>query len=120
MGVSSTRAGYSQHPDLSLVGVLSGIEMACWDIVGKALDQPVYNLLGGQVHEKLRSYTYLYPAPDSETKDVLSVADAFGDAELAPQRAAQYVDQGFYRREIRPRYANVSLRPKAAFPGGAS
>jgi galactonate dehydratase len=23
-------------------------EMACWDIVGKALDQPVYNLLGGR------------------------------------------------------------------------
>ena len=88
-------SGYSQHPDLSLVGVLSGIEMACWDIIGKALNQPVYNLLGGQVHEMLRSYTYLYPAPQSETENTLSVADAFGDAEVAPQRAAHYVEQGF-------------------------
>ena len=44
-------SGYSQHPDMTLMGVLSGIEMACWDILGKALNQPIYNLLGGQVHE---------------------------------------------------------------------
>ena len=102
-------SGYTQHPDLSLVGVLSGVEMACWDIVGKALDQPIYNLLGGQVHEKLRSYTYLYPPPESETKDVLSVADAFGDAELAPERAAHYVDQGFTAVKFDP------VMPMSAF-----
>jgi 2-dehydro-3-deoxyphosphogalactonate aldolase len=33
--------------------------MACWDIVGKALDQPIYNLLGGQFHEELRAYAYM-------------------------------------------------------------
>ncbi|MCZ6747977.1 MAG: mandelate racemase/muconate lactonizing enzyme family protein [SAR324 cluster bacterium] len=88
--------GYAQHPDFALLGVLSGIEMACWDIVGKALDQPVYNLLGGQVHEKLRSYTYLYPAPaDERGEDSLDIADVFGDAERGPQRAAKYVAQGF-------------------------
>ncbi len=53
--------GYSQRPDISLLGVLSGIEMAMWDIVGKALGKPVYALLGGRVHERLRSYTYIYP-----------------------------------------------------------
>ena len=31
-------------------------EMACWDIVGKALDQPVYNLLGGPVRDKVKAY----------------------------------------------------------------
>ena len=40
--------GYSGRPDISLVGVLSGIEMACWDIVGKAVGSPCYELLGGQ------------------------------------------------------------------------
>ena len=37
----------------------SGIAMfetACWDIVGKALDQPVYNLLGGPVRDKVKAY----------------------------------------------------------------
>src|SRR5262249_39026609 len=53
-------SGYSQRPDPSLVAVLSGIEIALWDILGKALDKPVYELLGGRVHERLRSYTYIY------------------------------------------------------------
>ena len=53
--------GYTLRPDLSLVGVLSGIEMACWDIIGKASNRPIYDLLGGRVREKLRTYTYLYP-----------------------------------------------------------
>ncbi|GAA4325702.1 mandelate racemase/muconate lactonizing enzyme family protein [Pigmentiphaga soli] len=35
---------------------LSGIEQALWDIAGKAVDQPVYNLLGGPVRDKLRVY----------------------------------------------------------------
>ena len=33
-------SGYTQHPDLTLVGVLSGIEIACWDIIGKASINP--------------------------------------------------------------------------------
>jgi len=35
---------------------LSAIEIACWDILGKHLNQPVYKLLGGRCHEKLRAY----------------------------------------------------------------
>ncbi len=81
-------SGYTQRPDTSLMGVLSGIEMACWDIIGKELNKPVYALLGGQVHEKLRSYTYLYPK-DSDTSDI------HGDPDLAAERAAEYVEQGF-------------------------
>ncbi len=80
--------GYSLRPDLSLVGVLSGIEMACWDIVGKALDKPVYELLGGRVRERLRSYTYIYPEPDEDDS-------VYRDPDLAAERAAAYVAQGF-------------------------
>ncbi len=36
--------------------VLSGIEIACWDIVGKAAGQPVWRLLGGRCHEKIKAY----------------------------------------------------------------
>ena len=36
--------GYSGRPDISLMGVLSGVEMALWDIVGKAVMKPVYAL----------------------------------------------------------------------------
>ena len=48
-----------RHPSLQATPVLSGIEMALWDIVGKAVSQPIYNLLGGQYHEKLRAYAYM-------------------------------------------------------------
>lgn len=48
-----------RHPSLYATPALSAIEMALWDIVGKATNQPVYNLLGGQVHEQLRAYAYM-------------------------------------------------------------
>ncbi len=35
---------------------VSAIELACWDIMGKALGKPVCDLLGGRCHEKLRVY----------------------------------------------------------------
>lgn len=42
----------------------AGIEMALWDIVGKALDTPVYNLLGGKVRERIPlSYSIPFGAP---------------------------------------------------------
>jgi len=81
-------SGYSQRPDLSLLGILSGIEMALWDIVGKALDKPIYEILGGLVHEKIRSYTYLYPAKPGDPW-------VFGDPDGAAKRAAAYAGQGF-------------------------
>ena len=35
---------------------VSAIEIACWDIMGKACNQPVYNLMGGRCHDRLRAY----------------------------------------------------------------
>ncbi|MBW2091912.1 MAG: mandelate racemase/muconate lactonizing enzyme family protein [Deltaproteobacteria bacterium] len=81
-------SGYTQHPDLSLLGIISGLEMACWDIIGKELNKPVYELLGGQVHEKVRSYTYLYPEKPGEPW-------VFTDPERAAKRASDYAKQGF-------------------------
>ncbi len=82
-------AGYTLRPDVSVMGILSGIEMACWDIVGKEVGKPVYELLGGQVHEKLRSYTYLYPKDDEDP------ASFYADPDLSAERAAETVAQGF-------------------------
>ena len=81
-------SGYSQRPDPSLLGVLSAVEMACWDIIGKELGRPVYDLLGGKVHERLRSYTYLYPAPGEDER-------VYRDPDLAAQRASEYLAAGF-------------------------
>ena len=44
------------HGGVIATSVMSGIELACWDIVGKALGQPVWRLLGGRCHEKIKAY----------------------------------------------------------------
>lgn len=38
---------------------ISGIEMALWDIKGKAFDVPVYELLGGAVRDRLQVYSWI-------------------------------------------------------------
>ena len=48
-----------RHPSLYATPVISAIDMALWDIAGKAANQPIYNMLGGQYHEKLRAYAYM-------------------------------------------------------------
>jgi len=97
-------AGFTQRPDVTLMGVLSALEMACWDIVGKEADQPVYNLLGGRVHERLRSYTYIYARPGDRS-------DVYRDPDLAAERAAEYLKQGFTALKFDP------AGPYSAFDG---
>ena len=102
--------GYTLRPDLSLVSVLSGIETACWDIVGKALDKPVYELLGGRVHERLRSYTYLYPKDGEELID--GTPKAYIDPDTAAERAAENVAKGFTAVKFDPAGPYTTFDPR--------
>jgi 2-dehydro-3-deoxyphosphogalactonate aldolase len=88
-------SGFIHRPDISTMGILSAIEMACWDIVGKDVNKPVYKLLGGQVHEKLRSYTYIYPKEGDKT-------NVYADPVLAAERAAEYLAMGFTALKFDP------------------
>ena len=81
-------SGFTQRPDLTMMGVVSGLEMACWDIIGKAAGKPVYELLGGMVNERLRSYTYLYPKNSRGEYD-------YDDPDLAAGCAVENVKRGF-------------------------
>lgn len=102
--------GYSLRPDLSLMGVLSGLEIALWDICGKSVGKPVYELLGGRVHEKLRTYTYLYPKDGAVvTEDEPHV---YNDPELAAELAAEYVAQGFTAIKFDPAGPYSSFDPR--------
>ncbi len=82
---------FSRHPGTLATEAVGALEIACWDIIGKALGQPVYNLLGGKYHEKLRSYTYMH----YEWRP--------GDSpEKAGEVAAKYVEQGFTALKLDP------------------
>jgi len=52
-----------------LMSAIAGIDQALWDIKGKALGQPVYELLGGLVRDKIKTYSWVGgddPAEESE------------------------------------------------------
>ncbi|MGO8800151.1 MAG: mandelate racemase/muconate lactonizing enzyme family protein [Roseiarcus sp.] len=102
--------GYSMRPDISLMGVLSGIEMALWDIVGKLLGKPVHALLGGRVHERLRTYTYLYPRAGEG--DVHSDSPVYRDPDVAAERALEYVAMGFTAVKFDPAGPYSTLDPR--------
>ena len=82
-------SGYSQRPDPTIMGAFSGLEIACWDIVGKSLGVPIHQLLGGCVYDRLRAYTYLYPGPSDDP------ADFYNDPEKSAACALKYVERGF-------------------------
>ena len=98
-------SGYTQRSDISLIGIISGIEMACWDIIGKELNKPVYELLGGQIYNKLRSYTYLYPKKNDKF-------DVYKESSLAAERAQEYIEKGFTAIKFDPVGPYTSLDPR--------
>jgi len=97
-------SGFSQRPDPTVMGILSGIEMALWDIIGKAVNKPVFELLGGQVHARVRTYTYLNAKGDGSSNAVVH-----SDPDMAAERAVEYVKQGFTAVKFDP------ARPYTAF-----
>ncbi|MGU9957644.1 MAG: mandelate racemase/muconate lactonizing enzyme family protein [Arenicellales bacterium WSBS_2016_MAG_OTU3] len=98
-------SGFTQRADISMMGILSGLEIACWDIIGKELNKPVYELLGGQVHEKLRSYSYLYPKEGDKTL-------VYEDPYLAAERAAEYAAMGFTGVKFDPAGSYTAFDPR--------
>ena len=82
-------SGFTQRPDLTVMGAFSGLEIACWDILGKALDRPVHMLLGGRMNERLRAYTYLYPLPHHDKSGFWT------SPEMQAEAALRAVARGF-------------------------
>ena len=80
-------SGFTQRPDLTVMGAFSGLEIACWDIVGKDRDRPVHALIGGRMNDSIRAYTYLYPRPEHPLPAFWASPQMA--AEVAADRAAE-------------------------------
>ncbi|KNX41662.1 D-galactonate dehydratase [Roseovarius tolerans] len=82
-------SGFTQRPDLTVMGAFSGLEIACWDILGKARDRPVWALLGGRMNDRIRAYTYLYPLPHHD------LSQFWTSPEMAAESALDCVSRGY-------------------------
>ena len=74
---------------MDFYSALSGLEQALWDIIGKQLNSPVYNLLGGPCRERIRVYANGW-YDGAKTPDTLA------------KRAAETVSRGFTALKFDP------------------
>jgi L-alanine-DL-glutamate epimerase-like enolase superfamily enzyme len=72
----------------AVLAAISALDIACWDIKGKALGQPVYNLLGGATKDKVPAYA--------------SRMYALDDLDQLAEEAKCWVAQGF--RTLKQRF----------------
>jgi len=77
-----------------LMSALAGIDQALWDIHGKALGVPVHSLLGGQVRDRIRVYSWIGGDRPADTaraaKD--AVARGFSAVKMNATEEVQFVD----------------------------
>jgi galactonate dehydratase len=77
----------AKRGSMDLYSAISGLEQALWDIVGKAVGQPVYNLLGGAFRTRIRVYANGW---------------AGGDPDTIAEQARAIVDRGFTALKFDP------------------
>lgn len=77
-----------------LITAMSAIDIALWDLMGKAVERPVWALLGGALHQRLPAYVTGFYYKDGERLDDLK------------REAASYLEQGY--RTLKMKVAGVT------------
>jgi L-alanine-DL-glutamate epimerase-like enolase superfamily enzyme len=80
----------SKQPSRMEIGVIAGIETALWDLAGKILQTPTYNLLGGACRDKIKVYHDLAPADSPATTEPESWVACAQKAKQAGFRAMKF------------------------------
>jgi galactonate dehydratase len=93
------------------LSAISGIEQALWDIRGKVLNQPVFNLLGGQVRDRVRMYTHL-GGGDMRAVYETQLSD---DAKVFVDRALEVVSKGYNAVKVLITPPTEPLNPIASY-----
>jgi galactonate dehydratase len=89
-------AGFTQRPDPTVIGAFSGLEIACWDILGKARAPPGLGA-SGRAHERPAARLYLsLSAAAPRPKAFWTSPDMNAEAAVAA------VDQGFTAIKLDP------------------
>lgn len=71
MTLRSSHSSIIAHPAL-----VAAAEMACWDIMGKALNLPIYKLMGGKVREKVATTAFLaVKSPKEMARDAVAAVE---------------------------------------------
>lgn len=80
----------AREPEASAIVAASALEHCLWDLIGKTLDAPVYDLLGGALRRDIALYANINRSTDPRTpegfahKAAAAVADGFDAVKLAP------------------------------------
>jgi galactonate dehydratase len=77
-----------------MMSAIAGIDQALWDIKGKALGVPAYELLGGKVRDKIRVYSWIGGASPPETAAAAksAVDRGFTAVKLLGTEQVHYID----------------------------
>jgi galactonate dehydratase len=103
------------RPSLVITSAMSALEIAMWDILGKSLDAPVYQLLGGPCRKKLKVYLNDWTGDSPEIDDIIASARRCVDQGAAALkwdplwRCDVYPGEAQFRRAVR----NVALLREA-------
>ncbi len=101
------RGDFGRAGEIAMTGI-AVIEMACWDLVGKALNQPVYRLLGGAVRERIPTYANGWYTVERTPQEFHSAARL---AVTKGYRALKFdpFGAGFYELERAEKHRSIAL-----------
>lgn len=92
--------------------IVSGLEMALWDIKGKALNVPVYELLGGAARDKIKVYSWIGGDRPSEVVEQAQdrVDRGFTAVKMNATEELHYIDSYEKVAEVVERVASIRER----------
>ncbi len=82
---------FSHFRGAAIMGALSAIDIALWDIMGKHFDTPVHQLLGGKVRDKARVYYHVFGETTDELTD--GIVDAKEQGFTAVGHLTPFLDE---------------------------
>ena len=103
-----------------LMSALSGIDQALWDIKGKALNVPVYELLGGAVRDKMKIYGWVHGETPRELAKAAKqrIAKGFTAVKMVVNNEMEWIDAPYKVNDAAKRLAAVRKAIGDQYPIG--